>query len=83
MFFDYGGTNRVAKYAMYKYYSNCNYDTSIPYLSAWPNLIDPSHVPSSNTSSNENIESPVIITNAKVVTYFIDCLDFLTGGQNF
>ncbi|MEJ5284280.1 MAG: hypothetical protein WHS77_04425 [Brevinematales bacterium] len=45
LFFDYGGTNRVAKYAMYDYYTNCQYDIAIPYLSSWSNLIDPTRPP--------------------------------------
>jgi exo-beta-1,3-glucanase (GH17 family) len=45
LFFDYGGTNRVAKYAMYDYYTNCQYDISIPWLSSWSNLIDTNRPP--------------------------------------
>ncbi len=40
-------------------------------------------IPSIHYINDPDMTSPVIIKNAKVVTYFIDCLDFLTGGQNF
>lgn len=46
LFFDYGGTNRAAKYAMYDYYTNCEYDIgAIPWLSSYSNVIDTNRTP--------------------------------------
>lgn len=57
LFMDYGGTNRVAKYAMYDLY---------------PSLVDPSHVPTTDTAapvdpSATNANSP--ITDSNYVVY--------------